>query len=126
MGQRDEDQFFDQRALERVRGALNQLRTVVKGHDLHAFRQPGSQRVEFLFDRVDYFQCVHAIARDHDPANRFLTVLVQRAGAKRVAEFYVGDVLDVNRSAVRRAQNDVLDIGNGLNQTDATHDRPVT
>ena len=39
--ERDEDKFFDQRALERVRGALNQLRAIVKGHDLHAFWQPG-------------------------------------------------------------------------------------
>src|SRR5258708_2451863 len=108
-----------------MRGALNQLRAIVKGHNLYTFGQSGLQRLELLFDRIDHFERVDAIAGDYDPAHRFLAVLIQRAGAKRVAEFYLGDFTDINRSALRRAQDDVLDIGNGLNQTDAAYDRPL-
>src|SRR5215831_1025728 len=119
MRQRDENQFFNQRAFESMSRPLNELGAIVKRNDLNTFWQAALDRCNLLFYRVDHFQGVHAIPSDDYTSDSFLSVLVESADAKGVAELYVGDILDVNRNAALRSQHDVLDIGCRLNQAHA-------
>src|SRR5712692_10810138 len=115
VSQRDENQFFYERAFEGVRGPLNQLRAVVERNNVDAGRQTLLQRADLLLDGVDHFKRVHTIARNDDPTHRFFAILVQDARAKRVAELHIGNVLNVDRNSVWRGQYDVLNISRRLN-----------
>ena len=126
VGQRDQNELFDERAFEGMRGALNQLCSIVKRNDTYAVWQTRLQRADLLLDGLDYLQRVHAIARDYHATDGFLAVFIESAGAKRVAELNAGNVLNVNRDAVRRSENDVLNISGRLNQPDAAHYRPLS
>ena len=53
--ERDENDFFDQRGLQRVDGMVDQRAAVVERNDVHAFRQARLHRLDLCFDRVDDF-----------------------------------------------------------------------
>src|SRR5258708_28165811 len=108
-----------------MRGALNQLRTIIERNDAYTIWQARLQRADLLLDGIDYLQCVYAVARDHHAADSFLPVFVESAGAERVTKLYVSNVLDVNRDSIRRSENDVLYISGRLNQSDTAHHRPL-
>src|SRR5260370_27099238 len=108
-----------------MRRPLNQLSAIVERHDANTRRQARLQSRDLLFDGIDNFERVHTVARDYHTADRFLAVLVQGARAKGVAELHIRYVLDVNPNAVRGSQYNVFDIRDGLNQSDAAHDRPL-
>ena len=78
-----------------------------------------------MFDRIDYFQGVDAVACDYHAAYGFLAVFVKSADAKGIAKLHLRHVLDVNRDSVRRSENNVFNIRDRLNQPDAAHDRPL-
>ena len=63
-------------------------------------------------------------ARDDDPADCLLRALDQRRHSKGVADLDVGHLLDVHGHAVRRADDDLLDVVDRRDQADATHDQP--
>src|SRR5690242_9800686 len=92
VSQRDEYQFLDQGALQCAGRAVDELRPVVERFDTDARRKSGFKLIELLFDGVDHVQRVDAVSRDHDTADRRLTVLVQSARAKRITELYFCEV----------------------------------
>ena len=51
--QADNQQFFDERGLERLDGPVDQIRTVVGGDDLHSRRQATLEFGKFRLDPVD-------------------------------------------------------------------------
>jgi hypothetical protein len=125
VGERDEDQLLDERPLERVGGAVDELRAVVEGHDAHALGEPRLQLFKLALDRLDDFEDVDAVARHDHAAHRLGAVLVERAGAEGVAELHRRDVTDVDGGAVLRREDDVLQVGRRLDQTQPAHDRPL-
>ena len=86
MNKCDQDQLFDQRALQCVSGAQDQIGAIVERIDLHARRQSCLKRFDLLLHRIDHLERVDAVARDHDSANRLFAVAVERAGTKCAAD----------------------------------------
>ena len=58
------------------------------------------------------------------PPTASLRALDQRRHAKGVADLHVRDLLDVDRHAVRGADDDLLDVVDRCDQPDAAHDQP--
>ena len=67
---------------------------------------------------------VDAGSRDDDAADRFLGPFHERGDAEGVADLDVRHLLDVDRNAVRAANDDALDVVDGRDQPDASHDQP--
>ena len=116
--------LFEERVPQRVGRLLDERRPVVEGHDRHARGQPGLNLRDARLDRIDDLLGVDAGARDDDAADGFLRALHERRDAKGVADLDVRDLLDVHRHAVRRADDDRLDVVDRGDQADAAHDQP--
>ena len=54
MSERDQNYFLYKRALQRMSGALNQLRPIVEWNDLHAPREPALKRLYLLLNTFYY------------------------------------------------------------------------
>ncbi len=79
--QGDDDRLLEQRALQRVDRAVDELGAVVGGPHLHALGQGGLQLVELLLDAIDDARGVLAVAHHHDAAHRL--ALAVRARPRR-------------------------------------------
>ena len=101
------------------------MRAVVKRNDANSLRQSSLNRIDLLFDRLNYIQRVDAVARDDHAANRLSPVTVERARAERIAKLYVRNVANVDRSAVRRADDDVRNVINRFNQPKPANNSPL-
>ena len=126
MRQRDQDNFLDQRVPQRVRGLLNQFGAVIERNDPDIRREARLNLRDARLDRVDDLLRIHAAAGDHHAADRFLRAVDERGHPKRVAQMHVGHLLDVDRHTARRADHDLLDVVDRLDQSDAAHDQPGT
>ena len=75
-------------------------------------------------NRIDDILRVDAGPRDDDAADGFLRPFHERSDPEGIADLDVGHLLDVDRDAVRAANNDSLDIVDGRDEPDASHDQP--
>ena len=80
--------------------AFDELGTIVERNDLHSLRQARLYRLNPLLHALDYIERVDAVTRDNDTAHRFFAVLVEHAGAKRIAKLHVRDVAHIDGRAV--------------------------
>ena len=108
--QRDQEDFFDQRAPQGVRDLLNQRRPVVERDDPDVRRKARLNLRDASLDRVDHLLRVHAAAGDHNAADRFSGAVDERGHAKRLAQMHVRHLLDEDRHAARCADGDLLDV----------------
>ena len=69
--QADDDRFFEQVALQRFDGCIDQIGAIVSRHDLDAGWKRGRDLAQLLLHSVDDVQRVHALAHDDDPADGF-------------------------------------------------------
>ena len=69
--QADDDRLFDQVSLQGLNRVLNQAGAVITRDHFNSRRQGGFDFRQFLFDAVDYIECVQAKAHHHNPADRF-------------------------------------------------------
>ena len=122
--ERDDDRLFDQGALERLDGALDERRAVVERHDPHARRQPRLERPDLLLHTVDDADRADAVARDDHAADGFLGALDERGHAEGVAELHVGDLSHEDRHAVLGADDHLLEIADARDQAEPADDRP--
>src|SRR4029453_10012701 len=114
----------DQGGAEGADRLLDQLGPVVERHDPDA---RGKARLNLGDARLDGInQClgVHARARHHDTADRLARALDQRGDPECIANLHSGDLLDVQRHAVRCPDYDPLDVVDGPDQSDAAYDQP--
>ena len=122
--QRDERDLLDQRRPQRADRLLDQVRAVVERHDRDARRQAWCNLRDARFDGIDDNLRVDAGPRDDDAADGFLCPLHERGDPEGVADLDVRHLLDVDRHAVRAADDDPLDVVDGRDQADAAHDQP--
>src|SRR5437762_7564880 len=110
MRERDEDEFFYQSPFQRVSSSIDELSSVVKGYKLNSLRKSCLQFRDLRLYPLDNIQRVHPVAgNDHAP-DSFLTVFIEHSGAKRASQMHVGDVSDVDRRAIGRTDDGVLNI----------------
>ena len=78
------------------------------------------QRGYLLFHRIDYFQSVNTVTSNHDAANGLFSVFIQSAGAKRIPEFYLGDISYVDGRSVLRFDDNIRNVGYRFDKSNAT------
>ena len=71
----DDDRLFEQVALQRLDGCLNQSRAVVSRDHFHARWQRRFDFREFLLDAIDDAQGIHSVAHHDNAANGFAFAL---------------------------------------------------
>src|SRR6185369_12823571 len=77
----------------------------------------------FFLDALDHLLRVFVDALENDSGNDFsLTILSDRALADLVTDLHAGDVADSNRRTVARVEDDVSDIRDVFDQTEAAND----
>src|SRR5882672_2769006 len=108
-----------------MRRPFDQLRTIVERYDPHSRRKARLQRSDLLLDSIDHLEGVYTVAGNHYSPDRLLAVLIQGARAECVSQFHVRHVSYVQRCTIWRANDDVLDIAYGLNQTNAPYHCPL-
>ena len=69
--QTDDDQFFDQRVLQIIDRAIDQVRSIVGGDDLQPFGERGFDVRDLRFYALDHLLRVFAEAHDDDAADGF-------------------------------------------------------
>ena len=95
-----DDHLFDERVPERAHRFFDERGAVVRGDDLHSFRQAPFDLLQPFLDRVDDVERVLAVAHDHDAARRFAFAVELGEAAPDVrADADLGDVLDANGRA---------------------------
>ena len=109
--QRDDEAFFQQRALQGFDGAMDQIGTVIYRLDTHAFRKARGHLGNFAFDVLDHLQRVLPIAR-HDDAGHHFTFAVQLGEAAPFirAKLDTRNVADQHRCAHLRLDYQILDV----------------
>ena len=122
--QRHERDLLDQRRAQRADRLLDQVRAVVERHDRDARREARRNLRDARFHGVDDVLRVDAGSCDDDAADGFLRPFHERGDPERVADLDVRHLLDVDRDAVRAADDDPLDVVDGRDQPDASHDQP--
>ena len=105
---------------------LDQFRAVVERHDRDARREAWRNLGDARFHRVDDLLRVDAGPRDDDATDGFLCPLHERGDPEGIADLDVRHLLDVDRNAVRAADDDPLDVVDRRDQPDAAHDQPGT
>ncbi len=110
--QRDDEELLDELALQRVDGALDQVRAVVGHDDLDAVRQAALEFGEPLLDEIDGLRRVLAPAHHDDAADDFAFAIEFGDAAPHLrAESDLGNVRkDQRRSLVVHAQRDVGEV----------------
>ena len=124
MRQRHEDDLFDQRAPQSARRLFDENGAVIERDDLHARRQAWLDLSDARLHRIDHDLGIDARACDDHTADRLARAPDQRCDTKRVADLDVGDLLDVDRCAIRGAHDNLLDVVHRGDQADASHDQP--
>ena len=120
--QRDDDQLFNQRVLQRGDALADEPRPVVGRNDLHPFRQGRFQLGDARPDRVDHVERIRARARDDDSAHRFaLTVEVRKSPPLRRPHAHRADVAQQHRRPHVRAQHDLLQVLGRFDVAAAAH-----
>ena len=132
---RHEQHADDQVLQHRVRGQLHQVAAVVVRHDVHAGRQDVvlPDVVDALVDPDQRRLRLAPVAHEDDALHHVRDVVVPHdAEPRRVADGDVGDVPHARGDALRRADDDVLDVVHVAEKTDAadgvgllTHDQPL-
>ena len=121
--ERNDDEFLDERALECVDRALDQVRTIVGRDDLDTFRQALLELSEPRFDGIDGRRSVLAPAHDDNRANDLaLTIKVSNTASHLRADSNLGHVgQDEGRTLVVDAKRyggeifDTLQVARGTN-----------
>src|SRR5437879_4287769 len=121
---RDDDRLFDQRPPEGLDRPLDERRTVIKRHDLHARRQTRLKRLDLLLDPADHGDGADAVARDDDTPHRLVRPLDERCRPERIPELHVGDLAHEDGHAVLGPDDHVLQVARALDQPEAAHHRP--
>ena len=104
---------------QRVDGAVDEARAVVRGHDADAGRQTGLQLLDLVFDAQGDGERVFTVPHHDDAPGDLVAVLFVDAAAELRAELDGGDVLDVDGDAVVFLDDDVLDVADALDPADA-------
>ena len=125
MRERDQRDLLDQRVPERVDGLLDERLT---GRRTARSSRPAAGPAAICAIRALtasmtslVFTPVRATTT---PPTASLRALHQRGDAKGVADLHVRDLFDVDRHAVRRADDDLLHVVDRGDQADAAHDQP--
>ena len=120
--QRDDEALLDQRALERVDRAIDQVGAVVDRLDGHALRQARRDLGEALLDVLDDGERVLAEALQHD-AGDDLALAVQLGDAAPLVrgELDARHVPEQHRHAAVALDDDLLEIGEALDVAAAAH-----
>ena len=120
----DDDRLFDQRPLERRDGPLDERGSVVERHNPDPRRQAGLQRDDFLLHAVDHIDRADAVPGHDHAADRLVRSLDQRRRSEGVSNLHLGHLLDEDRHPALGANDDVLDVTDVLDQTEAADHRP--
>ena len=121
VGERDQDNLFDQGRLERIDGMPNEITAVVEGDDVNTFGQPRFQSLDLLFHGVNDFKRVSSVANHYYATDHFLTCLVQHAPTKLGAKVHISDIADIHGSSSTCFERDVVDVGDGIDQPNPTY-----
>src|SRR5271156_5565195 len=111
---------------EGINRGFDQLRTVVKRHNMHTQGQPGLEFLDFLFYPVDDFFRVLPCPRHDHSANRFGAVLDQGCRTECVADLDGAQILHENGRPVMRTDHDIADIIEVFDQAQPAYDGPGT
>lgn len=122
--ERDERDLLQKRVPQRVHRLLDEIRPVIEGHDRHSGRKPRLDLGDAGLDRIDHLLGVDAGARDDDAAHCLPSALYKRRDSKGIPNLDVGDLLDIHRHTVRGAHDDLLDVVDRGDQSDAAHNQP--
>ena len=123
MGQRDEEDLFDQRRAQRVHRLLDQRRAVVERHDPHAGWKAGLDLGDARLDASNHRVRVAPVRATTTPPTASCVPFTSDATRKASPDLDVGDLVDVHRHAVRR-RTTIFEVVDGLHQADASHDQP--
>src|SRR5215470_17960260 len=82
--QAHDDCLFQQIALQRFDGRVDQARAVVSGHHFNALRQRWLNLLELLLDAVDDVQRILSESHYDDPANCFTLAVPFRYAAANI------------------------------------------
>jgi hypothetical protein len=82
------------------------------------------ERPDLLLDAGDDAHRAHAVPGHDHAADRLLAAFDQRGCPERVAHLHVGDLAQVDGHAVLGADHDPLNVGDGLDESQASDDRP--
>ena len=111
---RDDDAFLDQRALERVDGAVDQVGAVIDRVEGDALRQARRDFGEPLLDVLDDGERILAEALQHDAGDDFaLAVQLGDAAALVRRQLDARHVAQQHRHAAVVLDHDLLEIGRG-------------
>ena len=91
--ERDQDDLFQQRVLQRVDGVVDQFAAVIKGTDGDARRQAGRDLRDLLLDVLNDRLGIFAGAHDHGAAHGLVSVQIQRTAPEVAADLHGGHVL---------------------------------
>jgi len=107
VGQRDEDHFLDEGALQRVDRAVDQVAPVVGRRHRHPRGQPRRKLRELFLHPADHLLCVLAVPHDDDSTDDLaLPVLLQQPAPARPAHLHHAEVLHIDRRPGNRGRHD--------------------
>ncbi|EXI64158.1 MAG: hypothetical protein AW08_03803 [Candidatus Accumulibacter adjunctus] len=120
--QRDDERLLEQRSLERVDGAVDQLGTVIDRLHRHSCRQPGGDLPDAGLQVVDHFERVLAMA-GHRDAGYHLALAVQLGQPAPLIghDLDAGDVADQHRRAALALDDQRLDVAAAAQVAPAAH-----
>src|SRR5262249_16015800 len=99
----------------------NEITAVVEGDDVNTFRQPRFQSLDLLLDRVNNVQCIRSVANYDHATDDLSASLVQHSPTKLRTEVNIGDVADVHRRTPASREHHVVEVIDGVDQTNSTH-----
>ncbi len=118
----DDDAFLDQRPLERVDGAIDQVRAVIHRVDGDALRQARRDFGEPILDVLDDGERVLAEALQHDAGDDFaLAIQFGDAAALVRRELDARHIAQQHRHAAFVLDDDLLEIGEALDVAASAH-----
>src|SRR6185503_3315626 len=106
-----------------MHAVIYELGLVVVVNYTYAWRQRLVDLRYFFFDSLDHLLGVFVDPLENDSGNDFsLTILSDRALADLVTDLYSSNIADSNRRAVARVEDNVPDIRDVFDQTEAAND----
>src|SRR5690606_33813950 len=108
--------FLDERVLQRADRALDELRAVVGGDDLHTLGEAPLQPLELVLDAPDDLEGVFPMAGDDDGADDLaLAIQLAQTAADFRPDLNRADVGDADgRAVLVGLDGDGLDVGDAL------------
>ena len=114
--------FFEQVALQRFDGGVNQSGAVVSRDDFHTGWQRRFDFREFLFDAVDDTEGIHAVAHHDNAANGFPFALPLGNSFPNVRPERNGSqIADQNRRAVLGCNGNGFEVAQGMQIAEAAN-----